>query len=120
MAPIPPLYQAPVVVGRRNRGELDRNDVACSNQSVRIVCILRTTTLQDLRLLLHCMDGVASMMAKALPSSGVRVISVLLGTSGSAGICVSERLLCSAMLVALPQALRVIAREGYGFGVARI
>jgi hypothetical protein len=42
------------------------------------------------------------------------VISVLLATSGSTGICVIERLLCSGTLVALPQALP-ITREAYGF-----
>jgi hypothetical protein len=54
------------------------------------------------------MDGVAGEHdGQALPSSGVHVISVLLGTGGSAGICVTERPLCSGMLVALPQALGI-------------
>ena len=51
---------APIIVGRRDGGELDRDHVACRDQRIRIVGVAKPAALQRLHIFLHGVNGVAS------------------------------------------------------------
>ena len=59
---------APIIVGRCDRGELDRDHVACRDQGVGIVRVAEPAALQPLHVFLHGMNGVARKRDRQRPS----------------------------------------------------
>jgi hypothetical protein len=85
---------APIIIGGCDGRKLNRYDMARCNQPIGVVGVLGATGFQRLQFTLQAwIELRASMTAKALPSSGVFVSSVLFGTSGFCGTCVIDGIL---------------------------